>query len=44
MLDDAVASIPCRSGMPVVLDHGGSIEVKSPPGGPTVFTIRLPAA
>jgi signal transduction histidine kinase len=28
----------------IVLDHGGTIEVKSPPGGPTVFTIRLPAA
>jgi signal transduction histidine kinase len=28
----------------IVLEHGGTIEVKSPEGGPTVFTIRLPAA
>jgi signal transduction histidine kinase len=28
----------------IVLEHGGTIEVNSPPGGPTVFTIRLPAA
>jgi signal transduction histidine kinase len=28
----------------IVLEHGGTIEVTSPPGGPTVFTIRLPAA
>jgi signal transduction histidine kinase len=28
----------------IVLEHGGTIDVKSPEGGPTVFTLRLPAA
>jgi signal transduction histidine kinase len=27
-----------------ILEHGGTIDVKSPEGGPTVFTLRLPAA
>jgi len=28
----------------IVLEHGGTIAVQSPEGGPTLFTIRLPAS
>ena len=28
----------------IVLEHGGTIAVRSPAGGPTTFTVRLPAA